>query len=226
MKRLGRTINSLDDYRLFVAETSTGLTSLGQLLFQQSIESFVYSVLDAQASTRWSIIDQGAKSLQTQVVFRRLVNDTIVGSDQVVIVNNMRKAIVDTNVILITAMSPGVILVPSDMIILKKKIPGFNNILTIADPSMKFGKSSDVNRVKRDVQQSLGNNDEQNVRQNVRQNNVKQNVIMDVDENLAKTQMSKVGIMQQTESSSRGLSLMTLLPVSTIGGLMIAKFLL
>ena len=40
IKRLGRAINSLDDYKLFVAKTSTGLTSLGQLFFQQTIEIF------------------------------------------------------------------------------------------------------------------------------------------------------------------------------------------
>ena len=133
-------------------ETSTGLTQLGQLLSQQSIESFVYSVLCAQASTRWSIINQGAKALQTQVVFCRLVNDTIIEDDQAVTVNNMQRALVDTNVILNTAVSPGVILIPSDMIILKNKIPGCNNILAIAGRTMKLGKNSDVNKVKQDVQ--------------------------------------------------------------------------
>ena len=103
-------------------------------------------MLGSQASTRWTIVGQGAKSSQTQIVFRRLVNDTIVEDDQVVTVNNMRKAIVDTNVILSTAISPHVILIPGDMIILKDKIPGYN-ILTIADKDMKFGKNMNVNRV-------------------------------------------------------------------------------
>ena len=62
MKRLGRTYHSLNDYELFIAEKSNGLTALGQLLFQQSVESFVYSVLGSQASTRWPIVGQGAKS--------------------------------------------------------------------------------------------------------------------------------------------------------------------
>ncbi|CAB4029964.1 Hypothetical predicted protein, partial [Paramuricea clavata] len=37
--------------------TSRGLTKVGQKLFQQFIEAFVYSVLGAQAKTRWSITD-------------------------------------------------------------------------------------------------------------------------------------------------------------------------
>jgi hypothetical protein len=43
------------------------------------------------------------------------------------------------------AVSPGVILMPSNMIILEKGVVGFNNILTIASTdSMSFGKN-DVN---------------------------------------------------------------------------------
>ena len=63
----------------------------------------------------------------------------------------MRKAIADTNVVLNTTVSPGVILIPSNMMILKKKIPGFNNILTVAMPDMKFGKNSEVNSYKPDI---------------------------------------------------------------------------
>ncbi len=37
------------------------------------------------------------------------------------------------------------ILVPSDLIIQKVKIPGYNNILKLATDKMKFGKNADVN---------------------------------------------------------------------------------
>ncbi len=37
------------------------------------------------------------------------------------------------------------ILVPSDLIIQKKKIPGYNNVLTLATDKMKFGKNTNVN---------------------------------------------------------------------------------
>ena len=73
MRQRGRTINNINDYKLFISKESNGLTALGQLLFQQSVESYVYSVLGSQASTRWPIVGQGAKSLQTQVVFRKIV---------------------------------------------------------------------------------------------------------------------------------------------------------
>ena len=139
------TIRSLDDYKLFIVAKSNGLTKTGELLFQQSVESYVYCVLGAQAKTRWPIVGRGAMSIQTQEVFRKLVADTIIQDDQTVAVINMRKAIKDTNVVLNTAISPGVMLIPSNMIILTKMVSGYNNILTLARSGMRLGKNDGVN---------------------------------------------------------------------------------
>ena len=164
---MGRTFHSLTDYGLFVAQKSNGLTPLGQLLFQQSVESFVYSVLGSQAATRWPIVGEGAKSSQTEVEFRKIVHDTIVDDDQTVTIGNMRKAIADTHVILNTAITPGMILIPGDLVILTEKIPGFNNILTVADSTMKFGLNEKVNknpvRVKTTVAKTENKNDDTNI---------------------------------------------------------------
>ena len=53
------------DWMTLIKGDSEGLTKTGQKLFQLAVESYVYSVLGAQAQTRWPIIGQGAKSLQT-----------------------------------------------------------------------------------------------------------------------------------------------------------------
>ena len=148
MKRGSQTIGSLEDYKLFVASKSNGLTKTGQLLFRQSVESFVYCVLGAQANTRWPIVGKGAMSLQTQEVFKKLVNDTIIQSDPTVTISNMRKAIKDTNVVLNMVISPGIILIPSNLIILDKMEAGYNNVLKLATSGMKFGKNDDVNYFK------------------------------------------------------------------------------
>ena len=148
MKKGAQTIKSLDDYKIFIATKSDGLTKTGQLLFQQSVESYVYCVLGAQANTRWSIVGRGALSIQTQEVFKKLVNDTIIQSDQTVTIANMRKVIKDTNVVLNMAISPGVILIPSNLIILDKMEVGYNNILKLAASGMKFSKNDEVNYVK------------------------------------------------------------------------------
>ena len=130
---------------MFIATTTNGLTKIGQKLFQQSIESCVYSILGTQAKTRWSIVGEGAKSLQTQDVFHKIIKESLVESDVTITISNMRTAIETTNVVLNMAISPGMILIPSDLIIQKKKIPGYNNILKLATDKMKFGKNADVN---------------------------------------------------------------------------------
>ena len=133
------------DYRCFIAYHSEGLTEIGQKLFQESLESFNYCVLGAEARTRWSIVGKGAKSSQTQDVFRKIVEDTIVQNDTTVLISDMRTSIQATNVVLNLAVVPNVILMPSNFVILDKKIEGYNNILTTATEEMSFGVNKDVN---------------------------------------------------------------------------------
>ena len=134
-----------NDYRRFIAHETSGLTKIGQKLFQRSVQSYVYAILGAQAKTRWSIVGEGAKSLQTQDVFYFIARETISESDVTIMISNMRTAIESINVVLNMAISPGMVLVPSNLIIQKKKIPGYNNVLTLATDKMKFGKNAGVN---------------------------------------------------------------------------------
>ena len=137
--------HSSTDYRSFIAYQSEGLTPIGQKLFQESLESFNYSILGAEARTRWSIVGRGAKSSQTQDVFRKIVEDTIIQSSSTVLISNMRKSIQATNVVLNLAVVPNVILMPSNFVILSKKIKGYNNVLTTATEDMTFGVNKNVN---------------------------------------------------------------------------------
>ncbi len=144
-KITGQSPKNVDDYKMFIATTTDGLTKIGLKLLQQSVESYVYAVLGAQASLRFPIVGEGAKSLQTQDKFRTIVKETIAQSDVAITISNMRTAIASTNVVLNMAISPGMILVPSDLIIQKERIPGYNNVLTLVTDKMKFGKNTDVN---------------------------------------------------------------------------------
>ena len=135
------------DWMSFVKESSDGLTKTGQKLLQMSIESYVYSVLGSQARTRWPIVGQGAKSLQTQDIFHVLVKDSIVQDDPVKNISNMRTAIENTSVVLNLVICPGIILIPSSMIILKKRVKGYNNYLTLATKDMKFGSQQEEDPV-------------------------------------------------------------------------------
>ena len=94
--------NSDSDWMSFIKEDRDGLTKTGQKLFQLAIESYVYCVLGAQAQTRWSIVLHGAKSLQTQEIFHRLVKDTITQDDPVKAISDMRLAIKKTRTLCLT----------------------------------------------------------------------------------------------------------------------------
>ena len=59
----------------------------------------------------------------------------------------MRLTIKNTNVVFNMAITLGIILIPSDMIILKERVAGYNNILTLATKDMKFGVNEDINYV-------------------------------------------------------------------------------
>ena len=147
-EEVSKVVNDSDtDWMKFIKDDGDGLTKTGQILVQSAIESYVYSVLGAQAQTRWPIVGQGAKSLQTQQIFHRLVQDTIAQDNPSKAISDMRKAIQDTNVVLNMAITPGLILAPSNMIILKNKVEGYNNVLTIATNAMKFGVNTKVNYV-------------------------------------------------------------------------------
>ena len=103
-----------EDWTAFIKEDSDDLRKTGQKRFQLAVESYVYTVLGSQAQTRWPIVGQGAKSLQTQDIFHRLVKDTVTQDDPVKAISNMRTAIKDTNVVLNMVITPGIILIPSN----------------------------------------------------------------------------------------------------------------
>ena len=135
------------DWKKFVSSTSKGINKRRQVLLQKAVKAFVYCVLGAQVQTRWPIMGDQATSLQTQVIFHKLVEETIAQSNNSVMITNIRAAISGSNVVLDIGIIPGVILIPSKLIILDKPIPGYNNVLTIAKRSMKFGVHKEVNRV-------------------------------------------------------------------------------
>ena len=110
-----------NDWKKFFLTDSNGIRKTGQLLLQKAVESYVYCVLSAQANTRWKIVGEGAKSLQTHEAFAKLAKETVAEDDDTVLISNMRTAVNATNVVLNLAILPKMILIPSDMTILKEK---------------------------------------------------------------------------------------------------------
>ena len=152
-------VDPSNDWKKFFLTDSDGIRKTGQLLLQKAVESYVYCVLSAQAGTRWKIVGEGAKSLQTQEAFAKLAKETVAEDDDTVPISNMRTAVSATNVVLNLAILPRMILIPSDTIILKEKIPGYNNTLTIATKSMKFGKNPGLNFSTERSEETEGNDE-------------------------------------------------------------------
>ena len=114
-------------------------------MLNQSIEAYIYAILGSQSKTRQSIVGNRGSALETQVVFRQIVEDCIINYDTSTWINNMNLAISDTNVVLDTAISPSLWLLPSNVIIQKNIIPGYNNMLKVASKNMKFGLNKNIN---------------------------------------------------------------------------------
>ena len=129
----------------FIREKSNGLNSLGQTFLVQSTEAFVYSILGSQADSRFSIVNQGEKSLQTQQIFHQLVKCSIAQNDNTILINNFRTSIMDTNQILNQNISPGLLIIPSELTILKNPIPEYNNAITTSTQNMRFGVNQNLN---------------------------------------------------------------------------------
>ena len=139
-------VNPEKQFVRFMRENSNGLNSLGQTFLVQSIEAFIYSILGAQADSRFSIVNQGGKSLQTQQIFHQLVQSSIVQNDNTIMINNFRTAIKDTNQILYQNISPGLLIIPFELTILKNPIPRYNNSITTSTLNMRFGVNQNLNK--------------------------------------------------------------------------------
>ena len=77
-----------------------------------------------------------------------LVEETISETDDSIMIGDTRKAISDTNVVPNLVITPNVVLIPSEVIILSKHIPGYNNVLLVANKNMNFGVNKDANLIK------------------------------------------------------------------------------
>ena len=109
----GQLRDTQNDYRKFIPKISNGLIKKGTELLNQSIEAYLYAILGCQATTRQSIVSNRASALETQKVFRQIVADSIINYDTTTWINNMNEAISATNVVLNTAISPTLWLIPS-----------------------------------------------------------------------------------------------------------------
>ena len=134
-----------NQYEYFLCPVSHGLTSAGLSRINQSIESFCYAILGSQVDVRSSISGSQGSSIETQRQFLSMVKDAIRNPDISKSVQRFQLAIESAKVRLDLAISPGLWLLPSKMVVNTESVVGYNNKLKKATSFMRIGINSDLN---------------------------------------------------------------------------------
>ena len=134
-----------NQYEYFLCPVSHGLTSAGLSRINQSIESFCYAILGSQVDVRSSIAGSQGSAIETQRQFLSMVEDAIRNPDISKSVQRFQLAIESATVRLDLAISPGLWLLPSKMVVNTESVVGYNNKLKKATSFMKIGVNSDLN---------------------------------------------------------------------------------
>ena len=134
-----------NQYEYFLCPVSHGLTSAGLSRINQSIESFCYAILGSQVHVRSSISGSQGSAFETQRQFLSMVKDAIRNPDISKSVQRFQLAIESAKVRLDLAISPGLWLLPSKMVVNTESVVGYNNKLKKATRRMRIGVNSDLN---------------------------------------------------------------------------------
>ena len=134
-----------NQYEYFLCPVSHGLTSAGLSRINQSIESFCYAILGSQVDVRSSISGSQGSAIETQRQFLSMVEDAIRNPDISKSVQRFQLAIQSAKVRLDLAISPGLWLLPSKMVVNTESVVGYNNKLKKATKCMRIGVNSDLN---------------------------------------------------------------------------------
>ena len=134
-----------NQYEYFLCPVSHGLTSAGLSRINQSIESFCYAILGSQVDVCSSIAGSQGSAIETQRQFLSMVEDAIRNPDISKSVQRFQLAIESAKVRLDLAISPGLWLLPSKMVVNTESVVGYNNKLKKATTFMRIGVNSDLN---------------------------------------------------------------------------------
>ena len=134
-----------NQYEYFLCPVSHGLTSAGLSQINQSIESFCYAILGSQVDVRSSISGSQGSAIETQRQFLSMVEDVIRNPDISKSVQRFQLVIESAKVRLDLAISPGLWLLPSKMVVNTESVVGYNNKLKKATTFMRIGVNSDLN---------------------------------------------------------------------------------
>ncbi len=123
--------------------SKSGVTRLND-----SIRTYVFCILGAQAETRAPIVGSSGNSFDSQAQFQSLLNDAIVESkkmSRVQSIDRYQKAINDTHKRLDFIVGPMLYLVPNNLVLELGVTDRWNNAIQVADLDAKSGMLTRVN---------------------------------------------------------------------------------
>jgi len=127
----------------FVMSESVGFTRQGIERLNDSIRTYVYCVLGAQAQIRSPIIGNAGTIYDAQKQFIFDLEDCISGKGSSISIpdsiKRYQEAVNNTHSRLDYVIAPGLYMIPTDMVLKIGSIVGYNNNILIADENMKFG---------------------------------------------------------------------------------------
>ena len=122
---------------------SIGFTRQGIERLNDSIRTYVYCVLGAQAQIRSPIIGNAGTIYDAQKQFIFDLEDCISGKGSSISIpdsiKRYQEAVNNTHSRLDYVIAPGLYMIPTDMVLKIGSIVGYNNNILIADENMKFG---------------------------------------------------------------------------------------
>ena len=151
----------------------------------------------------------------------------------------MNTAITATNVILNTAISPSLWLIPSSLVILKNPIEGYNNKLKVSNENMVFGINNTLNYYGGENKTKLQGNE---IKKNeIKKNEIKKNEIKkneskkDIKKNESKKDLKNNTLKDISDLSGKSSKIIPpktssenlwILSFSLVGGILISKYIL
>lgn len=139
---------ALEGWKQFILENAWGFTKAGIVRLDDSIRTFVYCLLGAQAQTRSNIIT----SPETQQVFVDLLEKNIKSMFSIAeSISQYQDAISKVHVKIDYVVGFGLYMIPSNLILNVSSVVGYNNNIITADETLglKIGLNETINRKQR-----------------------------------------------------------------------------
>ena len=135
-------VDATDGWKHFLLDKSEKFTRAGYIRLDDSIRTYVYCILGAQAQTRSSILN----SPETQQTFVDLLDKNINSMFSIPeSIKQYQDSITKTRARIDYVVGIGLYMIPSNLVLNVGSLERYNNNIIIADQNMKLGYNENVN---------------------------------------------------------------------------------